>query len=55
MLSMYVGHTIIQVKEGIGSLKASIGDSIFMMRMAYSMLKGLNGGKFSVTNLRENE
>ncbi len=55
MLSMYVKRTIIQVKGDISSLKVSIGESIFMMRMAYSILKGLNTGRFQVSNLRENE
>ena len=55
MSLMYVEPMIIRVKEGIGSLKASIGGYIFMMRMGYSMLKDLNGGKFQVSNLRENE
>ncbi len=36
-------------------VKIGLGSCIFMMRMGYSVLKALNGGKYSVTNLRENE
>ncbi len=39
---------------GIGT-KKGVGSFIFMMRVGIFILKGLNGGKFSVTNLRENE
>ena len=46
---------ITMVKGGIIKTKESIGGFIFMMKVGYSILKGLNGGKFHVTNLRENE
>ena len=44
---------IIQVKEGIIKPVRLIGDAIFMMRMAISILRGLHSGNFSVSELKE--
>ena len=47
---------VITVVKGVGiGTKRGVGHCIFMMRMGYFILKALNGGKYSVTNLRENE
>ena len=55
MLSALVRSIVIPIKDVVIKPKNVIHDCIFMMRMGYSVLKGLNGGKYSVINLRENE